>query len=1120
MKRRAAKAGLIFLEVLGLAAAVCAGALAFVFWRLERGPVPLNLFKPSAAFAVCQALDGGRECAIDGLQLARGETRGEYVLAADGLSVYGPDKQRMIFAPRSTFVFKLSDALKGALGPRRVVIDNPEIRITRGRGGARKKRAASRTSITGAILRRAFERAQATGADITFVDEQSGSTWRARNAGVEILRAKGGFMAHAETTFETTGEAAFFDLDAQYTERSDVVSVEISGEDAPLGDILAMFYGEKARILTAPVSGTASVAFTLGGDVLSSHFDARAEGGEIALAGRTAPVKFIEVSAEFEPRRDRFNIDKLAFDINGSHGEISGAVGVGEADTNAGSPARVTFDLSARDVTVNAPGVFPETLPVETATISGGYDVAMRRLSVSSLAAEFLGVNLAGNIDYVAPRAEDGGDALSPGVKADMRIDGALDRDRLLRIWPLGLAAGARDWVAERLKRARLSNVAFAMNLEPGAVNDEGGMPDEAMALSFDLADGVAYYILGMTPLTDAIGHGVLRGNSFKLDVRKARVGAIGLSDGEVDFPVFIPKWRPSYFRFTAMGGANDILAVLNEKPLSLLEKVGLDPAQFSGAAKARIEIMRPNKRDVPEEDYGYKGTATFENLAIKGFYAASDLTDAVGDVTLQTRRMIVKGIAKLAGSPIELTWTENFYSQDGPSKFEAKGEVDSSTGDIFGVPTRQFLRGPVEFEATALGKIGAIEDLQVKADFADAALSFDALGWRKPQGSPAVGSLKLSANENGVDIPSLNLVGSGVDIDGALAFGPAGAIKSAEFKRFVLDQTADLALSADRNAAGALNIILTGRYLDAATLIETVIGGGPHRHTEEQSRFDWGGGLMLKTRIDRLDLRAGVELMDASFDFWHDQDRIQELEFSALNQERKPLSVSLGQTGEEEGPTQTIEARTDDVGALIGGLFGIESLKGGEGVMQLRLGDTQAKGLNGSIEARGLRVINAPLLARIFAAGSLNGLVDLLNGEGIALDSAFADFNFVDGVFKLHDARASGPSVGITAQGEIAADDEGGVDLNGAVAPVYQVNSMLGNIPGLGALFVNRKGEGVVALSYQVNGAVEAPTVFVNPLSALAPGVLRRIFEPVRDDSEPTPENAPPEETAPKSGQ
>jgi len=72
----------------------------------------------------------------------------------------------------------------------------------------------------------------------------------------------------------------------------------------------------------------------------------------------------------------------------------------------------------------------------------------------------------------------------------------------------------------------------------------------------------------------------------------------------------------------------------------------------------------------------------------------------------------------------------------------------------------------------------------------------------------------------------------------------------------------------------------------------------------------------------------------------------------------------------------------------------------------------------------------------------------------------------------------------------------------------------------------VGKKGEGIFALSYSVTGERSSPTVFVNPLSALTPGIFRRVFDPppiasedqLEDESEETPDEqlADPEQEEP----
>ena len=63
-------------------------------------------------------------------------------------------------------------------------------------------------------------------------------------------------------------------------------------------------------------------------------------------------------------------------------------------------------------------------------------------------------------------------------------------------------------------------------------------------------------------------------------------------------------------------------------------------------------------------------------------------------------------------------------------------------------------------------------------------------------------------------------------------------------------------------------------------------------------------------------------------------------------------------------------------------------------------------------------------------------------------------------------------------------------------MVPVYGINSMLGAVPILGDLLASRKGEGIFGVTYAMKGPLDDPTLTVNPLSVLTPGILRRIFE------------------------
>jgi hypothetical protein len=91
---------------------------------------------------------------------------------------------------------------------------------------------------------------------------------------------------------------------------------------------------------------------------------------------------------------------------------------------------------------------------------------------------------------------------------------------------------------------------------------------------------------------------------------------------------------------------------------------------------------------------------------------------------------------------------------------------------------------------------------------------------------------------------------------------------------------------------------------------------------------------------------------------------------------------------------------------------------------------------------------------------------------------------------------------MGITARGWIAPNSKE-LSLDGVLVPSFGVNSLLGGLPVIGQIFVSREGEGVFAPTYSVRGTFAKAQVSINPVAAVAPGVLRRIFE---NSAEPPP--------------
>ena len=112
---------------------------------------------------------------------------------------------------------------------------------------------------------------------------------------------------------------------------------------------------------------------------------------------------------------------------------------------------------------------------------------------------------------------------------------------------------------------------------------------------------------------------------------------------------------------------------------------------------------------------------------------------------------------------------------------------------------------------------------------------------------------------------------------------------------------------------------------------------------------------------------------------------------------------------------------------------------------------------------------------------------------EGVKFSRMRAEFTRMPGRLEIREGVVQG-NIGATIDGQIDyIGDE--VHLRGSFVPLYQLNNMLGQIPIVG-IFLGGGNEGLLGVTYEVVGPPNAPRLNVNPLSAVAPGLLRKLFE------------------------
>ena len=156
----------------------------------------------------------------------------------------------------------------------------------------------------------------------------------------------------------------------------------------------------------------------------------------------------------------------------------------------------------------------------------------------------------------------------------------------------------------------------------------------------------------------------------------------------------------------------------------------------------------------------------------------------------------------------------------------------------------------------------------------------------------------------------------------------------------------------------------------------------------------------------------------------------------------------------------------------------------------------------NSNLKIFDFKLKEVPALTKLLTLASLQGIADLLTGEGIRFNEFEMIFNNKDGLMTIEEIYSLGPSISILMDGYIQKDDL--VSLRGTLVPATTVNKVIGSIPVIGDLLVGKKaGEGVFGVSFKIKGYPDDLKTTVNPIKTLTPRFITRTLEKIKKTSQ-----------------
>jgi len=692
------------------------------------------------------------------------------------------------------------------------------------------------------------------------------------------------------------------------------------------------------------------------------------------------------------------------------------------------------------------------------------------------------GFALSGSIDFSTPDPR-----LAIGVAGTRMTVSAFKR-----LWPALVTPRLRSWVVERIVGGTVERVVIATNA-PLSTMEPGGppLPDDGLSIELVTSGSTLRVLDNFPALRDADLTTRVQGRTATVRVGRAMMDLpsgrkLTLTNGVFEVPDTHPKPSPARTRFRAEGSADAAAELLSLERLRDSANVALDPATTKGNFVAQVALDYPLTGALTKDNLNYAIDADITNFAAEKWVRGQKVEAASLKLAANSQGFSTRGDVKIGGLPATVEYRKPAGDTDAEVRIQAT--LDDAGRTRLGFGMGDALSGPVPFKLQ--GRVASNEResrYQVEADLKDSKITELLPGWWKAAGRATRVTFTVIDKPQVMRFDDIVIDGPGTLVKGTIELDANGEIALASFPSFALSDGDKATLRADRGPDGTLKVTMRGELFDGRGFIKSATSGPSAEKSKSPARdFDLDVKLATVTGYNVEALR-GVELRISR--------RNGHVRNFGLLAKLGTNSSLTGDLRAYPGGRQVVYFESSDAGALLRFTDTYSRVVGGQMWMAMDPPTADQLPQEGVINVRDFSIRGEATLEKVAAnGGDPSGRMPQAIGSGVSFSRMRAEFTRAPGKLSVRDGVVWGPAIGATLEGQFdyARDD---VRLRGTFVPAYALNNFLARVPIVG-LFLGGQNEGVFGMTYEVVGPTGNATLRVAPMSMLAPGFLRKIFE------------------------
>ena len=750
------------------------------------------------------------------------------------------------------------------------------------------------------------------------------------------------------------------------------------------------------------------------------------------------------------------------------------------------TPQKVNFIIDADKGAVVIPEISVAPLPIKDLMLNAFYDDSTQKLSISEfkVIAKNVPIRAEGSFIYK-------NDTIHAPVK--IMID-KLEQSKIAPLWPV-IAKGdnSEKWIVERISNGTFYDAFVTMDL--AFTKDDNGWNKDAKNIEagFAFDDMNIDYRSPMIPVSKASGYGVFNYDkeTLNIDIDQAMIADLNIKDAKIELCNIIESGAGTAdIDIKLEGPFKDVLNYVSKEPIALEHDFNM--SKIAGTADIIVNIKFPTSKNLRVKDVKVAMNGVLHNAVLPSVVQGLDLTEGPFKVSIADNQFFINGNGKLGGRKVHVNYNEFLNSKGKAYKNKVKVSLvfDPSLRKHFGINLNEFLEGSVPVKVTYTEFSGGRSEADVRVDLTSGRFFVEPFGYEKAIGVKGNARMKVIL-QNGVVKEILDLVASAPEFklsNSHLLFHQQNReteLYQGHLRNFVIDEsTGDLEFNIESD--GRINISIEASMFDIRPFL---------REDENKNKIYNNPpiAISIKAKQMRSDDNQIIQYGKIYADI-DAQGRFNQLEFDAI---AGSGDIYLRFKPDETGK-RTFRLEADNAGAALRAFGVYDKIVGGKLIAYAEpTRGIYDRNLLGAAEITNFKVVETPALARLLAALSLPGLLSALDNQGIIFTKLEANFDWLyrqdGGLLVLKEGRTSGNSLGLTFDGTFD-KSAGSIDMSGTLVPLSSFNKLLSAIPLLGDILTGGSG-GVFAATYKVKGKADDPEISVNPLSVLAPGILRRIL-------------------------